>query len=296
MMTDSRQNKNIPAENHSSKKALVVAVSVICALAVLIAVFLVCKNPLYFAIAKSQAEKGNYSSALSLCEKSTSDESYALASYLRLRLDINESYAQLLSEFDIAKINSWAEKITLVAANSEVLGEEISAQANSLSATLLQIINLHSQYTSLRPEIISSMDVFAEFNRLYSVDSNGKNTAFTVMQELVKISDWEQKNAKLSAFASMLPGSENIYLLNYLIKEIQGECGDLRNAMDAVLAMGYTQTDNIRLSGTGQKKFPGVQNANGETITVLEKERYEAFLYVSICRKLAEILGTFYSA
>lgn len=294
-MADSRQNKNMHAENHGSRKALVVAVSVICALAVLIAVFLACKNPLYFAIAKSEAENGNYSSALNLCEKSTSDESSMLAAYLELRIDINESYAQLLSDFDIAKINSWAEKITVVAANSEVLGEEISAQANSLSATLLQIINLHSQYTSLRPEIISSMDVFAEFNRLYSVDSNGKNTAFTVMQELVKISDWEQKNAKLSSFASMLPGSENIYLLNYLIKEIQGECGDLRNAMDSVLAMGYTQTDNIRLSGTGQKKFPGVQNANGETITVLEKERYEAFLYSSICRKLAEILGSFYS-
>ncbi len=294
-MAESRQNMNMPAESHGSKKPLVVAVSVICALAVVIALFLACKNPLYFAIAKAKAESGSYSSALSLCEKSTSNEASALAAYLELRLDINENYAQLLSEFDIAKISGWAEKASAVAANSVILGEEISAQANELSATLLQIVNLHSQYLSLRPEIISSMDVFAEFNRLYSVDASGKNTAFTVMQELVKISDWERKNAKLSAFASTIPGSENIYLLNYLIKEIQGECTDLRNAMDSVLAMGYTQTDNIRLSGTAQKKFPGIQNSNGETITVLEKERYESFLYGSICRKLAEILGTFYS-
>ncbi len=294
-MADSRQNKNMPAESHGSKKALVVAVSVICALAVLISIFLAFKNPLYFALAKSKTENGNYSSALSICEKSTSDESSLLTSYLELRIDINENYAQLLSEFDIAKVNTWAEKASYIVSNSAILGEEISARANELSAALVQIINLHSQYISLRPEIISSMDVFAEFNRLYSVDASGKNTAFTVMQELVRISDWEQKNAKLSAFAVTVPGSEDIYLLNYLIKEIQNECVDLRSAMDSVLAMGYTQTDNIRLSGTGQKKFPGIQNSNGETISVLEKERYEAFLYGSICRKLSENLGNFYA-
>lgn len=294
-MADSRQNINMPAKNHSSKKPLVVAVSVICTLSVMIIAFLIFKNPLYFSIAKSKTENGNYSSALELCKNSTSDKTVALTEYLELRLDINQNYPQLLSEFDIAKINGWIEKSSAVTKNAEILGETISAQATELLQTLTLISEIHSRYVALRPEVLSAMDVFAEFNTLYSVDSSQNNTAFTVNSVLSKISAWERYNADISAFALTIPGYESIYLLNYLTKEIHSECIDLRSAMDEVIAMGFAPTDTVRLGGTAQKKFPAIQNSNGETVSVNEKGRYESFMYAGICRRLTEILGKFYT-
>lgn len=294
-MAELRQNINMSAEKHGNKKPLVAAVSVICALVLLIIVFLAFKNPLYFSLAKSKAENGNYSAALELCSKTTDEKNKVLADYLSLRLEINEGYPQLLSDFDIAKINVWAEKATAVNSNISILGDSLAAEAAALSQTLNQISSIHSQYLYLRPDVLSLMDIFHEFNRLYTLDSSGKNTAFTVTEELSKISRWEQQNTNLSAYATSIPGYENIYLLNYLIKEVQGECTDLRSAMDSVIAMGYQVTDNIRLSGTAQKKFPGIQNSNNETVSVAEKEQYEKFMYEGICRRLAEILGNYYT-
>lgn len=294
-MTDYRQKPNTPSQSHGNKKALVAAVSVICTLAVLIVVFLACKNPLCFALAKSKAEKNEFASAIELCETATGEKNDILGDYIALRLDINESYPQLLSEFDIGKINEWLEKSALINESSEMLGETLAAELLSLYQTLEQINSSYNQYLALRPEVLSVMEVFSEFNRLYTVGTDGKNTAFTVAEEFAKISRWEQQNANLSAYAATIPGSENIYLLNYLIKEIQGECSDLRDAMNSVLTMGYKETDNIRLSGMGQKKFPGIQNSNGESVTVLEKERYESFMFGGICRQLTENLGGFYS-
>lgn len=294
-MAEYRQNMNTTAESHGSRKALVAAVSVICALAVLIIIFLACKNPLYFSLAKSKAENGEYAAAMELCNETTDEKNAVLGDYLALRLDINESYPQLLSEFDIDKINEWTETAAAISESSDILGQALNQDLISLMLALEQISGCYNQYIALRPEVLSVMDIFAEFNRLYTVDADGKNTAFTVAEELSKISRWEQQNSNLSAFAATIPGYENIYLLNYLIKEIQGECSDLRAAMDSVIAMGYKETDNIRLGGTAQKKFPGIQNSNNESVTVLEKERYEAFMFDGICRRLAENLGGFYS-
>lgn len=291
-MAEFRQNMNTPSENHGSKKALVAAVSVICALAALIIVFLACKNPLYFSIAKSKAENGDFVSAISICNKTTDEKNDVLAHYLSLRLDINENYPQLLSDFDIEKINIWSQQAAEI--DSSVLGDPLAAELESLSQTLSQISTLHGQYAAMRPEVLSMMDIFKEFNRLYTVDSSGKNTTFTINDVLSNVARWEQQNANFSVFASTIPGYENIYLLNYLIKEIQGECADLRDAMDTVLAKGYKPTDPIRLGGTAQKKFPGIQNSNNETVSVLEKERYEAFMYDGICSRFAEILGPYY--
>lgn len=294
-MADLNQKVNMPTEKSGSKKALVIAVSVICALLAVIIVFLACKNTIYFEIAKAKTESGDYYSALALCEQSSGDKNDALEEYLKLRAEINEFYPQLLLEFDINKINEWKERTSMLGIYSDILGEQIISEAQNLFNTLSQISSLYSQYISMRPDILSLMEVFTEFNRLYTVDASGKNTAFTVSSELSKISGWEQLNSNLTVYASSIPGSESVYLLNYLIKEVQAECGELRQAMDSVIAMGYTQTDNIRLSGTAQKKFPSIQNSENETVSVAEKERYEAFMFDGICHKLAENLGAFYS-
>ena len=294
-MADLNKKVNMPTKKSGNKKALVIAVSVICALLAVIVIFLAFKNTIYFEIAKSKTEGGDYSTALALCEQSSGEKNDALEEYLKIRAEINELYPQLLLEFDINKINEWKERTSLVGINSDILGENITAEAQALFNTLSQTSSLYSQYTSMRADVLTLMEIFAEFNRLYTVDASGKNTAFTVSLELSKISRWEQLNSNLMIYTSAIPGSESIYLLNYLIKEVQAECDELRKAMDSVIAMGYSQTDNIRLSGTAQKKFPSIQNSENETVSVAEKERYEAFMYEGICHKLAENLGAFYS-
>ncbi len=289
-----RKKHNTAAENHGNKKPFVVAVSVICVLVLMITAFLILKNPLYFSLAKGKAENGSFASALEIAVKTTDEKSQVLCGYLALRIDINESYPQLLSEFDIEKINDWSERASALSKDAQMLDGELSAQIDALDQSLSRIVLCYYQYQAIRSDVLQMMDIFAEFNRLYSVAEDGKNTAFTVSEELAKIAAWEQQNSTLMTFAATVPGYEDIYLLNYLIKEVQGECGDLREAMDSVIAMGYSGTDLIRLSGSAQKKFPSIQNSNGESVNVLVKDSYESFMFDGICRKLFESLGEFY--
>lgn len=294
-MAERKQKQNTFLQNHG-KKPLIAAVSVICALVAVIVTFLALKNTLYFSLAQKKAEKSEFSHAMQLVEKSSSDEAKLLEKYLALRFDINRSYPELVSEFNIDKINEWKAVAEELGSEAEILGEKISADTELLRQRLALINDCYAGYQSIRSEVLSMMDVFAEFNRLYTVAADGKNTAFTVEQERRKIAAWEQQNSVLMNYAATVPGYENIYLLNYLIKEVQGECSDLREVMDKVVAMGYTETDLIRLSGTAQKKFPSIQNSNNETVNVLEKTTYEQYMFKSICSQLTEALGEFYSA
>lgn len=286
-----KQNNTV---QNRSKKPLIVAVSVICALSVLLIIFLACKNSFCFAISQSKAEKGEFSQALELIEGIGTDEAEALSLYLSLRCNFNENYPVLLTDFQPSIIARWTESITAVENVKHLLSDEIVADADRLSFTLNQVNSCLVQYGQIRSDILSLMDIFAEMNRLYTKDISGKNTAFTVSEERIKISSWEQQHSVLVNFANTVPKFENIYLLNYLIKEVEGECLDLRNAMDSVIAMGYKETDLIRLSGSGQQQFPAITNSNNDSVNLLQKEKYEAYLYEGICIQLAEVLGEFY--
>ena len=285
--------QNNPNQNRS-RKPLVVAVSVICALSVLLIVFLACKNSLFFALSEYKAENGRYSEALELVEDIRTDEAQALAMYLELRCDFNKNYPLLLSDFQPSIIARWTESVNAIEQVKHFLSDEISADADEMSEKLRQVNSCLNQYGQIRGEILSLMDVFAELNRLYTKDITGKNTSFTVSEERIKVSSWEQQLSTLVNFANTVPDFENIYLLNYLIKEVEGECLDLKSAMDSVIAMGYKETDLIRLSGSGQKQFPAITNSNNDTVNLLQKEKYEAYLYEGICIQLAEVLGVFY--
>ncbi len=286
-----KQN-NAPQDR--SKKPLIVAVSVICALSVILIAFLACKNSVLFAISESKAEKGKYAEAMHYIENINTEKSEALSLYLSLRNDINESYPVLLTDFQPSIISQWTEKVTAVEQVKHLLSDEIASQSDVLAQTLHQVNSCLTQYGQIRYDILSLMDVFAELNRLYSKDISGKNTAFTVSEERIKITSWEQQLSTLVNFAYTVPKYENIYLLNYLIKEVEGECLDLRTAMDSVIAMGYKETDLIRLSGSAQKQFPAITNSNNESVNLLQKEKYESYMYDGICIQLAEVLGEFY--
>lgn len=294
-MADFRTNQNRKAENHGNRKALVVAVSVIFVLFVLLFAFLLSKNSVYRAISISKAEENDFKAAFSLIEKTTGEKSEPLKEYFRLRLDINEEYPQMIADFDIEKINEWSMIAESLCNQTGFLGEEISADVVLLSQKLSQIKECVDEYGLIKQDILSLMEVFAEINRLYTKDAEGKNTAFTVLEERGRIQNWERLNSKLSSFAAKIPGYENIYLLNYLIKESLGEISDLNEAVDFIVAGGYAETDKVRFGGDAERKFPDIVNSRNETVNLLEKEKYEYFMFNEICHELTEMLGDFYT-
>ncbi len=292
-MATERTEKNMPVQNRS-KKPIIAAVTVICALSAAIIAFLILKNPLYLSISQSKAEKSEYQSAYELIENVHTEKADALALYLQLRIDINKNYPVLLTDFQPSIISGWTESVAKVEEVKHLLGDEIAQEAEKLSLTLNQVNLCLTQYGQIKGEILSLMDVFAELNRLYTKDFTGKNISFTISEERIKISSWEQQLSTLINYANTIPKYESVYLLNYLIKEAESECLDLRNSMDSVIAMGYKETDLIRLSGSGQKQFPAITNSNNESVNLLQKDIYEKYLYEGICVQLAEILGEFY--
>lgn len=293
-MADYRTN-NTRAANNGNKKKLVAALSVALAAVVLLLVFLLTKNSLFRILAENKAENGEFRSAYSLLKSSTDEKSALLKDYVLLRKDINENYPKLLSDFDSAKIYSWAEKAEQLTAASAFLDEDIAEDLKKLSQKLIVITECVEGYESRKSDILSLMDVFDEINRLHTKDADGKNTAFTVSEMRLKIGEWQLLNSELSSFAATLPGTENIYLFNYMLKEAYGEIEDLSIAVESVIQSGYSETDKVRFSGDAQRRFPDIRNSGNESVNLLEKEKYESFMYEEICRELVESIGEFYA-
>lgn len=289
-------NLNRDMQNHGKRKKLIAAVSVIAALTALLIVFLAAKNSIFFAAAKSMAEKQDFDSAIVLAEDSGSEDAALLKDYINLRLEINSSYPLLLSEFDIEKIKSWAETAENISGRSEPLGDKISEDVLSLSQTLSEIIYCESEYQSMRADILNLMDAFNEINRLHTKDAEGKNISFTIAEERTKLNNWSLLNGSLLSFIPRIPSNEKLYLINYLAKEAQGEISEINAAIDSVAASGYADTDLVRFSGDAVRRFPDISNSAGESVNLLDKEKYEQFMHDEMRRILAETLAPYYAA
>ena len=279
---------------NGNRKPLVAAVCVVLTLAVMLTVFLAAKSPLYLLSAESKAVKGEFSQAAEDISKSSGEKAEVLEKYILLRLDIISTYPDLLTEFNLEKINFWKETADFIIANADLLSGEIVAQTQTLSQLLGGIVSGIADYEAMRADVLSMMDVFNEINRLSSKDADGKSISFTVAEERAKIRQWEEKCTALEDYSRTINGSESIYLLNYLIKEAQGECTDLNEKMDIVIQSGYTETDNVRLNIEGKKRYPDIRGSNNESVNLLEKDSYEHYVYKGICRAYVESLGEFY--
>ena len=287
--------QNIITASNGNKKPLVAAVCVVLALAALLIVFLAAKNPIFFTAAQKKTENGDFSSAYELVKKSDSDEARVLEEYIAMRIDINNCYPALLADFDCEKVREWSTIAASVNENSDVLGEKILADVQALSEALNTILTGITGYESLRYDVLSMMDVFLEINRLHTKGDDGKNIGFTVVEEREKIRIWENQCGNVEAYALSIPNPERAYLLNYLIKEVQGECADLSDAINSVIESGYSETDKVRFSGEGRKTYPDMRSSNGESVNLLEKDTYELYVYEGVCRALAEYLGEYYT-
>lgn len=288
------QGRNRKSNANGNRKPLVASVCVILSLAVVIIVFLAAKNPFSLFAAEKRAEKGDFPQAAEYISKVSGEKAEVLEKYIMLRLDITSSYPDLLTEFSLEKITLWKESTDYIIANADAVSEEILEQTQLISQTLGGIISGISEYEAMRADVLSMMDVFNEINRLSEKDAEGNSIGFTVVEERAKIRRWEEKCAALEDYSRSVDGSENIYLLNYLIKEAQGECIDLNEKMDIVIESGYAETDNVRLNIEGRKRYPDIRSSNNESVNLLEKENYELYVYKGICRVLVEKLGGFY--
>lgn len=288
------QVRNRKGQTNGNRKPLVAAVCVVLVLAVTITVFLAAKNPVSIIAAEKRAEKGDFSQAAEFISKANGEKAEILEKYIMLRLDIISTYPDLLTEFSSEKINSWKESTDYIIANADLVSEEILAQNQLISQALDGIVSGIAGYEALRADVLSMMDVFNEINRLSSKDAEGNSISFTVAEEREKIRQWEQKCAALEEYSRSINGSESIYLLNYLIKEAQGECIDLNEKMNIVIENGYAETDNVRLNIEGKKRYPDIRSSNDESVNLLEKDNYELYVYKGICRAFVESLGEFY--
>lgn len=288
------QVQNRKELTNSNKKALVAAVCVVLVIALMIVVSLAVKSPVYRFAAEKEAERGDFFRAAENITKASGEKAEILEKYILLRLDIISAYPDLLTEFNIEKINFWIESADSIISSGDLLSEEVLAQTQLISQTLNGIISGVSGYESLRDDVLSMMDVFNELNRLSSADSEGNSIGFTVAEEREKIRQWQLKCDALEEYSRTINGSESIYLLNYLIKETQGECIDLNEKMNIVIESGYAETDNVRLNIEGQKRYPDIRSSNNESVNLLEKDNYELYVYKGICRALVESLGEFY--
>jgi len=295
-MADYTPNNNIRASDHGKKKPVIAAVSVIAALAAVLIIFLASKNSVFLSMARYNAKNGNFSVASALIGHSGHEYADAVEDYINLRADINTNYPTLLIGYDSTKIKDWSETAERLCGESDALGEVLSAEVTKLSIVLSQIVSAEEEYIALKSDILDMMDVFNEINRLHTKDAQGKNITFTIAEEKTKISNWERLNANVMSFISRVPGNENIYLLNYMAKEVQGEISELNDALKGVAASGYSETDTVRFSGDAVKRFPDITNSSGESVNLLDKITYEKFMYEEFCNKLVQNLVSYYSS
>lgn len=282
-------------KNTAVKKSFIIAASIICGLILLVAAALIFKNPILFFAAQRKAVNEDFIVAEKLNKRCSGDNADLLAEYLDLRIDIDLRYPQMLTNFDSDIFFSWSERASALVESSAVFSEELASQVKALEYKLSVAAARLGEYNWKKEDISSLMDVFAEINRLYTVDESGKNAAFSVASENEKITEWENLTASLVEYSQSLPNGDNIYLLTYLIKEAQGECSELRSAMNTVLAAGYSETDLVRLNGQAQKSFPSITSSSGGSVNLLQKEEYMEFMYSGVCRALVEYIGDFYT-
>lgn len=291
-MAEKIRQSNKPAKS-TAKKTLVALLSVVCTLIVLLIGFILVKDSYFYSVAQNKVLQNDFSSAYKWAKRSSDEQADILVEYIQLRNDINNNYARLLSEFDAELVKDWNTRANLILekfALCENIDSSIGEDLTAIAAKLNNINTIVNRYRQLKPDIYSLMDLFAEYSRLYTKDADGNNIIFTVSEETQKLNQWDSLNETLAEFAQSFEEGGEVYLLNYLIQEARGESALLRSAFNE---SGYGFDEKVRLEGDNTRTVSAIQNGS-ETLSLLEKERYESFMYAEICKALVENLGEYY--
>lgn len=292
-MTDN--NVKVNTENSQGKRRKIIAVAL--AIIVLIGIaagVLIARDNILFDIALGYAEQKDFDTAEEYAVKINTKKGEYLCKYIDLRQDINKHYPELLSDFDKELLNQWHTVSSELYANRDYFGVTVATDIYHIDMRLDGILQTVEFYNKLEPEISNVFEIFNEVNRLYSKGSDGFYVTFTIADEIEKIDKWDTDIAAISDFARKMYNGESVYLLNYFIKEAEAESAELRSSMESFLELGYSETDGVRATGTGVKRFPAVRNSNGEEVDVQDADRYKIFMFEGLCTALIEALGEFY--
>ena len=292
MNTENEVKKDTP----SGRRKTTIAVCCAAAVLALAAVLFFARNPLTLHLAQKKAADGDFSGAIGCLKSNSSEDAQTLAGYAELRLEINEKFGTLLTGFDIGTVREWRSQAAKLKAESLYLSESVSRDIASLYDKLDSVCSLYDEYTGLEEDIYDLMDIFNEINSLYAKDYTGQNRTFTIAQERTKIMRWEQELIKAENFLYKLPSEDSAYLYNYFVREALAETAELSESMDRLLeSSGVSETDEVRVSGNGQKVFPSVESSAGVKVNLTEKDTYCEYMTAGVCRTLAESLAEFYT-
>lgn len=292
-MTEKNVQVNTNAGQGKRKKIIALALVIV----VLIGVgagLLIARDNIIFNVALEFAVKKDFATAEEYAEKVNTKKGRYLCEYINLRQDINEHYPELLSKFDEELLEKWHETSTGLYENRDYFGVEVAREIYNIKIRLDGILQTIEFYEKLNPEISNVFEVFNEVNRLYSRAENGYYVTFTIADEIAKIDKWDADISKISEFANKMYNGESAYLLNYFIKEAEAENAELRASMESFLELGYAETDEVRATGTGVKRFPDVRNSDGEAVNLHDVQRYKVYMFEGLCTVLIEALGEFY--
>ena len=282
------------ASSQSKEKKIIAVALVLLVLIGIVSSGLIARNEIGFKLALNMTVENDFAAAKEYASKINTRKAKYLCEYINLRQDVNEHYPELLSDFDEELLSDWLTTAEALYEQRDYFGVEIATDIYNLQMRLDGILQTVEFYEKLDPEITNVFEVFNEVNRLYSKGEDGMYTPFTIAGEMTKIERWSRDIEVLSDFADRMYNGESAYLLNYFIKEAEAECAELKESMEGFLSQGYSESEQLRATGTGTKLFPDVQNSNGETVNLHEPERYRQFMYEGICTVLIEALGEFY--
>ena len=290
-MANKGNNMNMTRKN-TGKKALIAVFSVICALIVVLTLFIFLKGPLYFVVAQNKLLKNDFVSAAEWAERSGTDEADILAEYLALRKDINEGYGLQLVAFDIESLRGWKERADSIAERAALcpkINPSIISSMQEISLCIGDIDKVVADYAALKPSVMKLMELFEEYGRLYTKGADGQNITFTVNEEILKLNEWDAINESVSGYAASFSEGAQVYLLNYLIQEARGESALLRQSFGGSTYDAYEQ---VRLEGENTRVASTIQNGT-ESLSLLEKEKFERYMYEEICAALTARLARF---
>lgn len=292
-MTDKNVNVNTQAGQGKRKKIIALALVLVVLIGIGAGV-LIARDNILFNVALEYAVQKDFGTAEIYAEKVGTKKGRYLREYINLRQDINEHYPELLSEFDEELLTEWHETSSKLYEKRDYFGVEVARDIYNIDIRLDGILQTVAFYEKLEPEISNIFEVFNEVNRLYSKADDGYYVTFTIADEIEKINKWDADIAAVSEFANKMYNGESAYLLNYFIKEAEAESAELRASMESFLELGYTETDEVRATGTGVKRFPDVRNSDGEAVNLHDVQRYKSYMFEGLCTALIEALGEFY--
>lgn len=292
-MTD--KNVNVNTETGQGKRKKIIALALVLVVLIGIAAgILIARDNIMFNVALEYAAQKDFASAEEYAEKVNTKKGKYLREYINLRQDINKHYPELLSDFDEKLLGEWLEISSDLYENRDYFGVELARDIYNINMRLDGILQTVAFYEKLEPEISNVFEVFNEVNRLYSRADDGYYVTFTIADEIAKIDKWDADIAAILEFANKMYNGESVYLLNYFIKEAEAESAELRASMESFLALGYAETDEVRATGSGVKRFPDVRNSDGEVVNLHDVQRYKVYMFEGLCTALIEALGEFY--